>query len=106
MNVLKNSVRKITIWRSVMWVVFTNEISQLKLPGPRIMPTPPSPYIVGTPYGPAAREFGAFGAVQFTAAVLKKPGPPAIPPKRDPTPPGVAIEPYVDPGHICTRAVS
>ena len=69
---LKNSVRKITVCRSVIWVVFTMEISQLKLPGPRIIPAPLLPYRVGGgPPGNAATEFGAAGAVQLTALVLK-----------------------------------
>ena len=45
-------------------MVLIREISKLKFPGPRIVPTPLSPYRVGTPLNPAATEFGAFGAAQ------------------------------------------
>src|ERR1700733_11381681 len=101
-----------SVFRSLIRVVLTIEMSQLNCPGPRRMPTPELPNSVGRGLGPkgpggAATEFGATGSGQVAAFaelanafVFKKP------PSRDTVLPEVATCPYENPGHICARALS
>src|SRR5665213_213212 len=104
---LKNSARNWRVFDSVIRVVFSTDMSKLNWPGPMRMPIPELPNRVAQ-VGHAAwvvrvTPFGIMAGAAQKALVLKKPGPPLYPPRRDSMPPGVVIVPTVAPGQSCAR---